>query len=70
MTPKLTEFGICHGGRANCNAGFTGAVTGWAVFAFGTAMVALALIFGLDPGAMWPVFFIIAGAAAILATWR
>jgi hypothetical protein len=51
-------------------SGFTGAVAGWAVFALGTAVVALALVFGLDPGAMWPVFFIIAGAAAILATWR
>lgn len=51
-------------------AGFTGAVAGWAVMALGTTAIALALVFGLDVGELWPVFFIIAVAAAILAAWR
>jgi hypothetical protein len=50
--------------------GVTGAVAGWALLALGTIAVALALVFGLDVGELWPVFFIITGAAAVLAAWR
>jgi len=48
----------------------SGKVAGWAVIGVSTAAVTTLLIFGLDAGELWPVFFIITGAGIMLATWR
>lgn len=48
----------------------TGTVAGWVVIGLGTGLAALALIFSLDAGELWPVFFIIVGVGAVLAAWR
>lgn len=62
---------VAHARTIYSRAGtITGAVIGWATVSLSTAAVGLALALGLDAGELWPVFFIIIGAGAVLAAWR
>ena len=47
----------------------SGKVAGWALIGLSTVVIALAYILGLDSDELWSIFFIIAGAGAILAAW-